>query len=82
MWDVITGRTSGLQGEVQRLGYTVPMLVASSSTTAAALGFGNGVLIGLVVLDRSGKVVYHSNGTTGSSLQKDVVAALRDAGAW
>ena len=82
VWEVITGRTSGLQGEVQRLGYTMPMLVASSSTTAAALGFGNGLLMGVLVLDRSGKVVYHSNGMTGTSLQQDVVAALRDAGVW
>jgi outer membrane lipoprotein-sorting protein len=82
VWDVITGRTSGLQSEVRRLGYTMPMLVASPSTTAAALGFGNGVLMGTVVLDRSGKVVYHSDGMTGTSLQQDVVAALRDAGVW
>ncbi|MDR3701382.1 MAG: redoxin domain-containing protein [Candidatus Sulfopaludibacter sp.] len=82
VWDVITGRTSGLQSEVQRLGYTMPMLAASPSTTAAALGFGNGVLTGVVVLDRSGKVVYHSNGMTGTTLQQDVVTALRDAGVW
>ncbi len=82
VWEVIKGRTSGLQGEVQRLGYTMPLLVASSSTTAAALGFGNGLLMGVLVLDRSGKVVYHSNGMTGTSLQQDVVAALRDAGVW
>ncbi len=47
VWNVITGRTSGLQGEVQRLGYTMPLLAASSSTTAAALGFGNGFLMGV-----------------------------------
>jgi hypothetical protein len=82
VWDVISGRTSGVEGEIQRLGYTMPMLVASPSTTAAALGFGNGVLIGVVVLDRSGKVVYHSNGTTGTSLRQDVVAASRAAGVW
>jgi hypothetical protein len=82
VWNVITGRTSRVQAEVQRLGYSMPMLVASPATTAAALGFGNGVLLGVVVLDRSGRVAYHSNGMTGTSLQQDVVTALRDACVW
>ena len=60
----------------------MPMLVASPSTTAGSLGFGSGVLMGVLVLDRSGKVVYHSNGMSGTSLQQDVVTALRDAGVW
>lgn len=63
--------TSGLQAEVQRLGCTMPLLVTSSSTTAATIGFGNGLLMGVVVLYRSGKVVCHSNGITGTSLQQD-----------
>lgn len=36
--------------------------------------------MGVVVLDRSGKVVYHYNGMTVTNLQVDVVKVLRDAG--
>jgi outer membrane lipoprotein-sorting protein len=82
VWNIVTGRTMGLQDEVQRLGYTMPMLLATPATTTQTLGFSSGILMGILALDKTGNVIYHSNGLTGTSVQADLVRALRDAAVW
>lgn len=81
----VVGRPVGdLGAQMSRLGYSMPTAVAPRSMTAESMGFapmGLSSLDGVIVLDRSGKVIY-SGGPGPNEIQPRIAGALRANGIW
>lgn len=72
----VTGGSKDQVEQLTRLGYKVPTALDPGGATAKKLGLSSGY--GTILVDRGGKVLYHSN-DCGS---REIVRALRKAGVW
>jgi hypothetical protein len=80
--NVVTGRPADAGGQLARLGYTLPSMLAPDTMTPASMGFTGNTLRGIVLADSAGKVVYHTNDVMSSGTPDAIVKALMAAGVW
>ena len=80
--NLVTGHPADATGQLARLGYTFPSMMALDTMTSVAMGFTTGSLEGIIIADKTGKVVYHSNGLIINASMPAVLKALREAGVW
>jgi peroxiredoxin/outer membrane lipoprotein-sorting protein len=74
--NVVTGRSKDQVEQLTKLGYQVPTALDPGGATAKKLGLSSGY--GTILVDRGGKVLYHSNDCS----SREIVKALRKAGVW
>jgi hypothetical protein len=80
--NIVVGRPADASGQLARLGYTLPSMLAPDTMTPAAMGFTNQILHGVILADSAGMVVYHTNDVSSSGTPDAIVKALMAGGVW